>query len=83
MQLFLHPGQRLRNFEIRVGINVEIGNNTICYKQLENMEAGLVKNFSCYQEEFGGWISISKTEPSAYYRNLHFREVRVFGSKFA
>ena len=75
----LHPGQRLRNFEIRVGIDVEIGNNAICYKQLGAMEDGAVKNFSCYQDEFGNWISINKTEQEASLRYLHFREIRVFG----
>ena len=43
------------------------------------MEAGLVKNFTCRENVFGNWISINKTEPQAYLRNLHFQEIRVFG----
>ena len=43
------------------------------------MEAGVMKNFTCYQGEFGSWVSINKTEPEAWFRYLHFEEIRVFG----
>ena len=79
----LYQGHRLRNFEIRIGMDsVEIGNNAICYKQLESMEPGLVKNFSCYQRLFGDWISINKTDRDADMVYLQIREIRIFDSKY-
>ena len=79
--IILRIGQRLRNFEIRIGMDRdEIGKNAICYKQSESMEPDVVRNFTCYRELFGNWVSINKTEPEVWFRPLHFREVRVFGT---
>ena len=79
-KFLLHAGHRLRNFEIRVGIDgEELGNNSICYERLESMEAGMAEKFTCYEEIFGNWISINKTEATSRLRFLHFQEIRVFG----
>ena len=77
-----HEGFRLRNFEIRVGMDSDhLGNNAVCYKQIESMESGQVKKFTCNQELFGDWVSINKTETQSGWQHLHFREIDVFGSK--
>ena len=75
-------GVRLRKFDIRVGIDsTDIGNNALCYHQTTSMGSGETKNFSCHHELFGNWISINKSDTHASYQNLHFVEIRVFGSK--
>ena len=77
-----YAGQRLRNFEIRVGNDgEEIGNNAICHKQLEAMELGATKSFTCSPEKFGSWISINKSDDDPEMVFLHFQEVRVYGGK--
>ena len=76
-------GNRLRNFEIRVGNDgVEIGNNAICHKQLDSVESGVTKNFTCYPSRFGRWISVNKSETSHGMYALHFHEVRVYHGKY-
>ena len=74
-------GNRLRNFEIRVGNDGEnIGNNAVCYKQFASMEAGITKNFTWIHKLFGSWISISKSTTKARMVHLHVREVRWNGN---
>ena len=67
MQLFFVSGDRLQNFEIRVGNDGdEIGNNGICYKQLEPMAPGITKNSYCPRWSFGSWISSNKSHSQPY-----------------
>ena len=74
------PGGRLQNFEIRVGNDEQIGNNAICYKQLEQMASGVTKKFPCSSEILGHWVSLNKTG-SGMMGPLHIQEVRVYGGK--
>ena len=68
---------RLQNFKIRVGNDSEnIKKNAICYEQLEPMKSAEARSFTCYQELYGSLVSIDKPDD-----NLHFMEVRVYGSK--
>ena len=60
----------------------DLGNNAVCYKQIKSMGCGLVQNFTCYQELFGDWVSINKTDTERQMEHLHFREIRAFGSKY-
>ena len=75
-------GDRLQNFEIRVGNDgQEIGNNTICYKQLNPMEPGVTRNFTCSPKIFGSWISINKSHTVPDLAMLQLREIRVYDGK--
>ena len=73
-------GQRLNDFAIRVGNDVEVENNTICYEQFDPMPpmpSGVTKIFNCSSWIFGSWVSIDKTG-----QLLHFQEIRVYGGKY-
>ena len=74
-------GYRLRNFEIRVGQDgAEIGNNAVCYEQLESMPNGATEDLKCHRPLYGNWVSVNKTDMVANNdRILQFLEVRVFG----
>ena len=78
----LFSGYRLQNFEIRVGSDEHIGNNDICYNQLEAMESGVTKNFTCRTPIFGSWISVNKSADSRNLSPLHFREICVYSGKY-
>ena len=70
-------------FWVRVGNDgQEIGNNAICYKQLESVESGIAKNFTCSPPIFGNWISVNKSTNDAAASPLHFHEIRVFSGKY-
>ena len=58
-----------------------IGNNAVCYKQLAPMGSGQVKEFTCNHELLGNWVSINKTDTEMGMEHLHFREIKVFGSR--
>ena len=74
-------GYRLRNFEVRVGQDgSDIGNNGVCYKQLESMPDGATTDFKCHNPLYGSWISVNKTDMSIDDSILQLREVRVFSS---
>ena len=78
---YILSGNRLRNFEIRVGNDGEnIGNNAVCYKQFASMGSGITKNFTCIHELFGSWISINKSSSKPRMVHLHVREVRVYSN---
>ena len=73
------PGNRLRNFEIRVGLDDEdIGNNNLCYKQSNSVATGATVMFICGHTLYGDWVSVNKSD-HAY---LQLCELRVFGSKY-
>ena len=75
-------GNRLRNFDIRVGTDsADIGNNALCYHQTFSMGNAETTNFSCHHELFGNWISVNKSDTNVDFQYLHFLEIRVFGSK--
>ena len=62
MVIIAFAGDRLRNFEIRVGNDgQDIGSNAVCFKQLEPMEPGVAKNFTCSSAILGCWISVNKS----------------------
>ena len=69
----------LYNFEVRVGENEELGNNDICYKQLEVVDS-FETTIKCSREVYGDWVSINKTEIPPHKAYLVLVEVRVFGS---
>ena len=53
-------GYRLQDFEIRVGLDdTDLGNNAICYKQLEEMPEGATIKFKCQEVLYGSWISVN------------------------
>ena len=70
-------GGRLHNFKIRVGNDIDYLNNAICYEQSEAMGPGEIRDFTCYNEIHGIWVSVDKPDDI-----LHFQEVRVYGSKY-
>ena len=75
-------GYRLRNFEVRVGQDgIDIGNNALCYKQLEPMPDGATVDFQCPRPLLGTWVSVNKTDTASYDNPLQLKEVRVFGGK--
>ena len=77
-------GFRLQDFEIRVGLDdTYLGNNTICYKQLEAMPGGATIKFKCQEPLYGSWISVNKTTSVANYEYLQLKEVRVYGSEYS
>ena len=77
-------GWRLQNFEIRVGLNdTDLGNNAICYKQLETMASGATMRFKCSEELFGSWVSVNKTATVVQYEHLQLIEVGVYDSKYS
>ena len=39
----------------------EIGNDVICFKQLEPVDSGVSKNFTCSPDIVGSWISVNKS----------------------
>ena len=79
----IHSGHRLQNFEIRVGTDgKKIGNNVICFKQMEPMESGIAKNFTCSSPIYGSWISVNKSTDNFVLSALHFLEIRVYGGKY-
>ena len=72
-------GWRLKNFEIRVGLDgTNLGNNAVCYKQMEGMEAGATIKFKCGQELYGSWVSVNKTTSVPNHEYLQLVEVRVY-----
>ena len=76
-------GDRLQNFEIRVGNDgQDIGNNAVCFKQLEPMDPGVAKNFTCSSAILGSWISVNKSTNERETNALHFREIRVHGGEY-
>ena len=73
-------GYRLRNFEVRVGQDgTDIGNNALCYKQLDSIPDGTTADFQCYHPLYGNWVSVNKTDTAYEDNTLQLREVRVFG----
>ena len=79
----IFTGDRLQNFEIRVGNDGDdIGNNAVCFKQLEPMEPGVAKNFTCSSGFLGSWVSVNKSSNNRETNALHFREIRVYGGKY-
>ena len=78
---YFTPRDRLRCFEIRVGLDDEdIGNNELCYKQFNPVVTGASVMFICDHTLYGDWVSVNKTEESPGNVNLQLREVRMFGS---
>ena len=72
-------GWRLANFEIRVGLDgTDLGNNAICYKQLESMVQGATVKFKCQEELYGSWVSVNKSSSDSGELNLQLLEVRVY-----
>ena len=72
-------GWRLYNFEIRVGLDVtDLGNNAVCYKQLESMADGATVTFRCHEKLYGSWVCVNKTisVPDGVF--LQLLEVRVY-----
>ena len=68
-------GWRLANFEIRVGYDgTDLGNNAVCYKQLESMKDGSAVKFKCHNALYGSWVSVNKSGNE----NLQLAEVRVY-----
>ena len=68
------------NFEIRVGQDaVNIGNNPICYQQLDAMGNGVTSNFTCLRALYGSWVSVNKSDNEIGKEHLELHEVRVFG----
>ena len=56
-------GIRLGNFEIRVGQHaLDIGNNAICYKQVQHVPNGETQTFRCMNALYGSWVSANKTD---------------------
>ena len=72
-------GWRLANFEIRVGLDgTDLGNNAVCYKQLESMAEGATVKFQCQEELYGSWVSVNKSSSVLGHLNLQLLEVRVY-----
>ena len=72
-------GWRLANFEIRVGFDgTDLGNNAVCYKQLESMDGGAIVKFKCQNALFGSWVSVNKSTSVLGKENLQLAEVRVY-----
>ena len=46
------------------------------------MESGIAKNFTCYSEIFGSWMSVNKSSDDLNLSALQLREIRVFGGKY-
>ena len=73
------PEWRLANSEIRVGLDgADLGNNPVCYKQLESMAGGATVKFKCQKELCGSWVSINKSSSVPGNLNLQLLEVRVY-----
>ena len=76
------PGYRLRNFEIRVGHDAtNIGNNAICYNQMESMIDGATVRFQCHENLYGSWVTVNKSDIKPNDIFLQLMEVRVFDGK--
>ena len=72
-------GWRLYNFEIRVGLDgTDLGNNAVCYKQLESMADGATVKFRCHEKLYGSWVSVNKTASVPDGVFLQLLEVRVY-----
>ena len=82
MKYVLISGYRLRKFEIRVGNDSELRNNTICHKQVKSVGDGLTQSFQCYEALYGTWVSVNKSDIGMDNEFLQLREVRVFGSEY-
>ena len=77
-------GWRLQDFEIRVGLDdTDLGNNEICYKQLEAMPEGGTIKFKCQELLYGSWISVNKTTIVSNHEYLQLKEVRVYESEYS
>ena len=64
----------MTDFEIRVGLDgTDLGNNAVCYKQLEIMLDASTVKFKCHEKLHGSWVSINKTT-----EYLQLVEVRVY-----
>ena len=69
---------RLYNCEIRVGLDgTDLGNNAVCYKQIDSMVEGATVKFKCHEELYGSWVSVNKTASVPDQEFLGFFEVRV------
>ena len=76
-------GFRMKDFEIRVGLNgTDLGNSAVCYKQLESMTEGATVKFKCREELYGSWVSVNKTTTTRDHEYLQLLEVRVYGSEY-
>ena len=72
-------GNRLNNFEIRVGNDgSDLGNNPICYKQWPAIPTGAMRIFQCTRPRYGVWVSVNKTNTAPDLELLSLREVRVY-----
>ena len=73
------PGYRLRNFEIRMGLDsADLSNNAVCYKQLHSMLDGTTVKFNCREALYGSWVSLNKTDTADKAAYLQLKEVRVY-----
>ena len=71
-------GERLRNFEIRVGTDGDdFGNNPICYEQQSSVSQGVTETFQCSQKLYGNWVSVNKSSMDEM-DLLQLREVQVY-----
>ena len=69
----------MKNFEIRVGLHgTDLGNNAVCYKQLESMADGATVKYKCHEELYGSWVSINKTASIRDHEFLQIVEVGVY-----
>ena len=77
-------GWRLKNFEIRVGLDdTDLGNNAICHKQLEAIPDGATVKFTCKEPLYGSCISVNKTTSLTFHENLQLKEVRVYECEYS
>ena len=56
----------------------DLGNNAVCYKQLESMAYGATVKFNCQKELYGSWVSVNKSTSVSGNENLQLVEVRVY-----
>ena len=53
-------------------------NNPLCYEQQASVPEGVTRTFSCTEELYGNWVSVSKTILNAD-DLLQLSEVKVYG----
>ena len=67
------------NFEIRVGLDgTDLGNNAVCYKQMESMAEGATVKYKCHEKLYGSWVSVNKTASLRIHAPLQIVEVGVY-----
>ena len=71
-------GDRLKNFEIRVGVdNEDVGKNPVCHEQQSSVPVGVTETFTCTVALYGNWVSVNKSSIDES-DLLQLKEVRVY-----